>query len=212
MKYQVTKGYYRGQPQSIGRNHDEDRCVRSHGHQVTALSRREPAEAPAGATWQHGDAADSAAVAEIAQAHDAVVAAHGPSRVPGEDPSAFTAEFTTFADAVGDTRLIVVGGAGSLLAAPGVRLVDLAEFPEDYKAEALAHAAALDELRSRGGSTWSYLSPAPVIAAGERTGEFRISGDTPAGDWISYADYAVALVDEIERNQHPGARFTVASR
>jgi len=184
----------------------------SRGHEVTALSRREPEALPAGATWQHADATDAAAVAEVAAAHDVVVAAHGPSRVPGEDPSTFTAEFKAFADAVGSTRLIVVGGAGSLFASPGVRLVDLPTFPEIYKPEALAHAAALDELKARGGSNWSYLSPAPVIEAGERTGAFRLSDETPAGEWVSYEDYAVAAVDEIEQNAHPGARFTLASR
>lgn len=184
----------------------------SRGHDVTGLSRHEPAVQPTGTTWTQGDATNSAAVAGVARDHDVVVAAHGPSRIPGEDPAAFTAEFKAFADAVGSTRLLVIGGAGSLFAAPGVRLVDLPEFPAIYKPEALAHAAVLDELRARGGSTWTYLSPAPVIEAGERTGQFRQSVDTPAGDWISYADLAVAVVDEIERGEHPGSRFTVASR
>ena len=57
---------------------------------------------------------------------------------------------------------------------------------------------------------WTYLSPAPVIAPGERTGSYRVELDTPAGDQISIPDYALALVDEIEQPAHVRQRFTVA--
>jgi putative NADH-flavin reductase len=58
---------------------------------------------------------------------------------------------------------------------------------------------------------WTYLSPAPVIQPGERTGEYRVGLDSPVGDVISIEDYAVALVDEIENRAHVRQRFTVAN-
>lgn len=181
------------------------------GHEVLALSRHEPAH-PAGATWQHGDLADTAAVRDVAATVDAVVTANGPSRVPGEDPYEFADVIRGVAGAVGTTRLVVVGGAGSLLDESGRRLVDGPGFPDAYKAESLASAAALDWLRDSDSSLdWTYLSPAPVIDEGERTGAYRVSDESPAGGFISFADYAVALVDELERPAHRRARFTVAA-
>lgn len=185
------------------------------GHRVTALSRREPADTlPASVGWQHGDLADARAVATVAASHDAVVTANGPSRVPGEDPFTFAALIGSVADAVGGTRLLVVGGAGSLLVAPGgPRLVDTPEFPEAYRAESLASAEALAVLRaSRPDLDWTYLSPAPEIGPGERTGSYRSADETLAGSFVSYDDFAVALVDELERGEHRRARFTVATR
>ncbi|MGH3409599.1 MAG: hypothetical protein ACRDRJ_44955 [Streptosporangiaceae bacterium] len=58
---------------------------------------------------------------------------------------------------------------------------------------------------------WTYLSPAPVIQPGERTGGYRVGLDSPAGESISAADYAIALLDEIDQPAHRRQRFTVAS-
>lgn len=184
------------------------------GHKVTALSRHEPAgPLPDGANWRRGDASDLPDVAAVAAGHDAVIAAFGPDRTPGGDPSAFTGQFVAFARALGSsTRLGVIGGAGSLFASPGVRLVDLAEFPAAYRAESLAHAGALDALRDIDALDWFYLSPAPELGDGARTGSYRVADETPAGSWISFADLAVATVDELERPAHRRARFTVATR
>ncbi len=182
------------------------------GHDVVALSRHEPAEPLAGASWQHGDLADPASVQQVAGTVDAVVTANGPSRVPGENPDDFATLIRGVAGAVGSTRLIVVGGAGSLLDGSGERLVDGPEFPDGYRAEARASAAALEWLRGTDGSLdWTYVSPAPVIDFGDRTGSYWVADDTPAGSFISFEDYAVALVDELERPAHRRARFTVAT-
>jgi uncharacterized protein len=183
------------------------------GHDAIAVSRHEPAgELPEGVTWQRGDASDASSVAKAATDVDAVVSALGPSRQPGGDPFAFAGIVRDLAAAVGSTRLVVVGGAGSLLAAPGVRLLDTAEFPEIYKTEALASAEALEVLRGSDESVdWTFLSPAPVIDEGERTGTYRVGDDSPVGTFISFADYAVALVDELETPAHRRARFTVAT-
>jgi putative NADH-flavin reductase len=184
------------------------------GHDVVVASRRAPEAAlPDGARWEFGDAADAAAVAKAATDVDVVVSALGPSRDPEGDPYAFAGIVAGLAGAVGPTRLVVVGGAGSLLAAPGVRLVDTPEFPELYKTEALASAEALEVLRGTGPEVdWTFLSPAPVIDAGERTGTYRVGTDHPVGSFISFADFAVALVDELERPAHRRTRFTVATR
>lgn len=182
----------------------------SRGHAVTALSRR-PAEAAEGVRAVAADAADSASASKVAAEHDVVVAAMAPSREPDSDLSAFARMIGALADATAPTRLVLVGGAGSLLL-DGVRRVDTPEFPEVYKRESLATAAALDALVERGERVdWTCLCPAPVIAPGERTGEYRTGGDEAAGMSISAEDFAVALVDEIEQPAHRGRRFTVAN-
>jgi putative NADH-flavin reductase len=117
-------------------------------------------------------------------------------------------------------RLGFVGGAGSLLVAPGgPRLVDTPDFPDLYKAEALAHAEVLEALRSSGSTTdWFYVSPAGGFgsyAPGERTGSFRVGGDLlltdPEGNsTIGGSDFAIAVVDEIDQPAHHRERFTVA--
>ena len=182
------------------------------GHEVTAASRTGTAAGTPGVTSVALDATDRHAVAALAADADAVVSAIGPSREPGGDPNAFAETLVALAAAVAPTRLAVVGGAGSLLAAPGVRLVDTPDFPEIYKAEALAGAASLEALSALElDSPWTYLSPAPVIAPGERTGRYVVADNTPAGESISAEDFAVALVDELEKPSHDRRRFTVAN-
>ena len=113
-------------------------------------------------------------------------------------------------ETLGDTRLIVVGGAGSLQVG-GARLVDSPDFPEAYRPEALVAAEALDYFRGLGDDVdWTFFSPAPVIAPGERTGTYKVGTDSPAGDFVSAEDFAVALLDELEQPAHRRRRFTVA--
>jgi putative NADH-flavin reductase len=100
--------------------------------------------------------------------------------------------------------------------APGVRLVDTPEFPGLYKSEALAAAERLGVIRAEAGDLdWTYISPAAIIEPGERTGTFRTGGDRlltdAAGDSrISAEDYAIALVDELEKDNAVQRRITVA--
>jgi putative NADH-flavin reductase len=170
------------------------------GHEVTALSRSTGA-----------DMADAAAVREAASSHDVVVSATGPSRT-GEPHEPWLASVSTLIENASDARVLFVGGAGSLLTADGTRLLDTDGFPEAYKAEATSGAAALDLFRAAPEAVdWTFVSPSPVIAPGERTGSYVTALDTPAGDFVSAEDYAVALVDEIEQPQHRRQRFTVAS-
>jgi hypothetical protein len=186
------------------------------GHEVTGLSRRggqpNAGESTASLRSVRGDASDPSSVRTIAAENDVVVVAAGPSREPGGDPRAFLDLVRVVMGEVASTRLVVVGGAGSLLAAPGTRLVDLPEFPEAYKVEALTQSEALDLLRAAGPELdWTYLSPAPEISSGAKTGIYKLGGDSPAGDRINTPDFAVALVDEIEHPAHHRERFTVAN-
>lgn len=111
-------------------------------------------------------------------------------------------------------RLLVVGGAGTLEVAPGVQLMDTADFPDAYKPEALAGRVFLDALRGESSLDWTFLSPSAEFVPGERTGNFRLGRDrllvgADGKSWISMEDYATAFVDEIETPQHPRQRFTV---
>lgn len=115
--------------------------------------------------------------------------------------------------AAGVKRYLVVGGAGSLLVAPGQRLVDQPDFPEAYKAEATKGADFLDLLKTVTDLDWTFLSPSMMFIPGERTGTFRLGKDdlltNEQGSSISFADYAIALVDEVETPRHIRQRFTV---
>ncbi len=107
----------------------------------------------------------------------------------------------------------MVGGAGSLEVAPGVKLIETPQFPALYKAEAAAGGAFLDLLRQETRLDWTFLSPSALFVPGERTGKFRLGGDqlltTEKGSSISFEDYAVAMADEIEKPAHSRRRFTV---
>jgi hypothetical protein len=111
-------------------------------------------------------------------------------------------------------RLIAVVGAGSLEASPGVRVLDTPEFPQAWRPGAEGAARALETLRSEQSIDWVAVSPSWMIASGQRTGKFRIGGDQllrdAAGEsHISREDFAMAIVDEIERPKHHRQRVTV---
>jgi uncharacterized protein len=116
----------------------------------------------------------------------------------------------------GVKRVLYVGGASSLEVAPGKQLLDQPGFPEIYKAEAIEGLEALRVWRSEAaGLDWTYLSPAAEIGPGERTGKYRTTADTLLVDaegksFITFEDYAVAVLDELEKPQHVGQRFGVA--
>jgi putative NADH-flavin reductase len=178
--------------------------VRSRGLEVTRISRNADADGLA------GSAADADFATKVAADHDVVVSAIGPSRTD-DDGDAFQRSIANLVDTLSGKRLVVVGGAGSLQV-DGVALFDTEGFPPEYQTEARKSAAVLQALRETPSEVdWTYLSPAPVIAPGERTGSYKTADETPAGDQISAEDYAVALVDEIEKPAHRRARFTVAN-
>ena len=190
----------------------------SRGHQVSALvSRPERLTERTNLRAVKADVQDSAALAAQLKGHQAVISAfsgHAQTDVLGYYLSGFRSilQATKQADV---PRLLVVGGAGSLEVAPGVLLIDTPEFPAAYKGTAEGARQALQLLREEEYLDWTMLSPSLMIVPGERTGKFRLGGDEllfgAAGDSrISVKDYAVAMIDELERPAHRRARFTVS--
>ncbi|TKV76492.1 NAD(P)-dependent oxidoreductase [Rhizobium sp. AU243] len=177
------------------------------GHQVTAIARNpvKIASLP-NVVAKKGDVFDQAGLSELLKGHDAVISS---VHFTASDPA-------TLIEAVrasGVQRYLVVGGAGSLEIAPGQRVVDLPDFPAAYKAEATKGAEFLDILKQEKQLDWTFLSPSAEFVPGERTGKFRIGKDNllsnDKGSRISFEDYAIALVDEIEKPQHSRQRFTI---
>ena len=158
------------------------------------------------------DATDADALAPAVAGHDAVISAFNPSRDPdGSGTRAIVAGVKR----AGVKRLLVVGGAGSLLLPSGERVIDQPDFLAEWKKGATLTAAFLDHLREEQELDWVFLSPAAMLAPGERTGAYRVGKDhllTNAGgeSRISQEDYAAAMLDEAERPQHHRERFTVA--
>ncbi len=183
------------------------------GHEVTAIIRN-PDRLPAHPRLRaaEGDATRPAELASLVAGHDVVISAFN----PGADESGTGAR--SIIDAVKRSeveRLLVVGGAGSLEMAPGKRLVHQPDFPAQWKDGALKTAAFLDELLGETELDWAFVSPAAMLAPGERTGTYRVGGDQLLTDSdgesrISIEDYAVAMLDEAERPQHHRKRFSVA--
>jgi putative NADH-flavin reductase len=179
----------------------------SRGHEVAGVT-RSGGELPDGVRAVQGSANDVAAAKELAADSDVLVAAIGPSRTGGDHQEYLDAVDNLIAAVRGTaTRLFVVGGAGSLVV-DGNRVVDGPEFPAEYKTESLTVSQALENLRASD-VNWTMLSPAFVIAPGERTGVFRLGQDEPIGNHISAEDYAVALINEAETPAHNGRRFTL---
>lgn len=177
------------------------------GHEITAIV-RDTGKVPTqpGVTAARGDVSDQAGLAALLKGRDAVISS---VHFTASDPR----KLVEAVRAAGVPRYLVVGGAGSLEAAPGVKLVDTPQFPAEYKVEATAGAAFLDLLRQEKELDWTFLSPSALFFAGERTGRFRLGTDqlltNEKGSSISFEDYAVALVDELEKPAHSRRRFTV---
>jgi len=180
----------------------------SRGHKVTAIVRN-PENVPVlpGVTAVKGDVFDKDGLAKLLAGHDAVISA---VHFTASDPKALIAAVKQS----GAKRYLAVGGAGSLEVAPGAKLFDTPEFPAIYLDEARKGGAFLDLLKQEPALDWTFLSPSALIQPGERTGKFRLGGDQLLVDAagksaISTEDYAVALVDELEKPAHSRKRFTV---
>jgi putative NADH-flavin reductase len=177
------------------------------GHQVTAIARQPDKIAVGpGVTAKKGDVFDKAGLVHLLRGHDAVVSA---VHFTASDPKLLIEAVKE----AGVKRYFVVGGAGSLEVAPGVKLVDTPHFPAAYKAEATKGGEFLDLLHKERQLEWTFLSPSAMIGPGERRGKFRLGKDqlltTDKGSSISWEDYAIAAVDELEKPAHVRQRFTV---
>lgn len=189
------------------------------GHEVTAVVRD-----PSRLTQRHdrltvvtGDVSRPASWTDAARGNDAAIASlsarrdQDASRVPG-----YARTLLDHLGAAGITRLAWVGGAGSLEVAPGRRVIDAPDFPAAWRPEAEAQGEALEIFRAyRGPVEWTYVSPPALLEPGERTGVYRVGGDQLLVDasghsHISIAEYAVALLDRLERRDAANRRITVA--
>jgi len=189
----------------------------SRGHEVVSVSRSVPSEPVEGATNVQGSVVELDSLGDVFDGADAVVSALSPR---GDmENSVLGVLDSLIAKLSGtSTRLGVVGGAGGSLSAPGgPRLIDL-DFPEEYKHEAQVGVDSLARLEASDPALdWFFVHPAEVFGAwieGERTGSYRDGGDVVVRDadgksYISGADFAVAVVDEIENGAHRRERFTV---
>ncbi|WP_253773419.1 NAD(P)-dependent oxidoreductase [Goodfellowiella coeruleoviolacea] len=208
------------------------------GHQVTAFSRDASGiqEDRPTVAWRSLDVFDAAALTGAVAGLDVLISGYQPGSAARDladavrrsvaDPTVYATVARNLLKALEShprTRLIVIGGAGSLELAPGVVRADSDELlhesldalglPREYAAAVRGHRDALNVLRTSN-RLWTYFSPAGDIHPGERTGRFRIGGDQPVLDAqgrhrISIEDVAVALIDEVELPRHVQRRFTV---
>jgi putative NADH-flavin reductase len=177
------------------------------GHAVTGIALHVPTDVRAGMTVLQADATKPESLAPRLAGHDAVISA---VRFVTSDAGALITAVKT----AGVKRLLVVGGAGSLEIAPGKALLDTDGFPEAFKAEAKAGARFLERLRAESSLDWTFLSPSADFSPGERSGRFRLGSnqllsDAQGKSHISMEDFAIAMVDEIEKPMHSRRRFTV---
>ena len=190
----------------------------SRGYEVTGFVRNEGDNIPDGAKKVVKDLFDLT-TADL-EGFDAVIDAFGawtPETLPLHKTS--LAHMCDILSGTG-VRLLVVGGAGSLYVNPEhtLQVKDLDSFPDVFKPLANAQGAALEELRKRDDVNWTFLSPAgDFVADGERTGEYLLGGEeyfvNDRGESrISYADYAIAMIDEVESGKHIMQRFSVIGK
>jgi putative NADH-flavin reductase len=188
-------------------------------HIVTAVIRH-----PEKLTLKHpnltvtkGNVLDEEEVAMIVKGHDVVVSAFGPGFANPADFPLFVKAAESLISGTkkaGVKRLINVGGAGSLYVTPGKQLVDTPEFPEAWRVAASYQRDSLEVFKKEKDLEWTFFCPAIFIEPGIRTGEFQIGKDEPVFNSkgeskISIEDYAMALVDEIEKPQFVRQRFTI---
>ena len=185
----------------------------SRGHNVTAVARN-PTGLPANVKTVKDDLSDVNTIAAIISGADAVVSAYAP---PQDDTDQLLGVTERQIEALRkvdkNTRLIVVGGAGSLEVAPGVTILQSGHLPAEWVPIATSHEKAL-ELLKKVRHQLDLLQPAGFFEPGSRTGKFRLDTDKLVADAqgnsrISMEDYAIALVDELEKPAHERARFTI---
>ena len=188
----------------------------SRGHAVTGISRN-----PKGGLindkirWIQADVLDAETLASAIRGHDALVSAFG---IDWQKPETYHL-FSDVAHSIIRaaklavvSRIINVGGAGSLEVAPGVQLVDTPSFPEIWRRGADEQRKSLEIFRAEKTLDWTFFSPAIMIEPGPKTGRFRLGKDNPVFDekgnsTISYDDYATALIDELEKSRFHQAAF-----
>ncbi|MEV4163564.1 NAD(P)-dependent oxidoreductase [Nonomuraea dietziae] len=208
------------------------------GHHVTAFTRDAGriSEERKNVVWRSIDVLDAGSIAAVLPGLDVLISGFQPGNAAKDfadtvarsiaDPTVYATAARALLKALEShprTRLIVIGGAGSLEVEPGLvpadsddilhQSLDQLGLPRAYAAAVRGHRDALNVLRTSN-RLWTYFSPAEDIAPGQRTGRFRIGGDQPVVDAdgrsrISSEDAAVALVDEAELPRFVQRRFTI---
>lgn len=182
------------------------------GHQVTAVVRN-PESISENVKSVRDDLSSAGRMAEIVAGADAVVSAYSPPPSDTDQLIGVTEREIAAVGKAGVPRLVVVGGAGSLEVSPGVTLLASGHLPKEWVPIAASHAKALERLKASA-INWTYFSPSAFFEPGVRTGKFRLGSDSLISDEqgnsrISFEDYAVALVDELEKPRHERSRFTI---
>ena len=188
------------------------------GHEVAAIVRNPDTLTPHEKLRpMKGDVYNEAEVVRLVAGSDAVISAFNPG---WSNPDIYSQQVKGAHSIIngvkkaGMKRLLFVGGAGSLEVTPGVQSVDMPGFPVEFKQGALATREALNMLRNETGLEWSFLSPSADLFPGPRTGKFRLGTDqlltnAQGESRISVEDYAMAMIDEVEKPKYIRRRFTV---
>ena len=182
------------------------------GHQATAVA-RDTSKLPSAVNAVKDDLSSVDTIASIIAGADVVVSAYAPPQDNTDALLGVTEREIAAVKKAGKARLIVVGGAGLLEVAPGVTLIASGYLPEAYIPIATSHEKALGILKASD-INWTYFSPAGYFEAGERTGKFRLGttnliANEKGESRISFADYAIALVDEIETPAHERGQLSI---
>lgn len=183
------------------------------GHSVTAVARN-PADLPPTVKAVKDDLGEVNRITAIISGTDTVVSAYAPPPNDTDQLIAVTErQIAALHKAGANIRLVVVGGAGSLEVAPGVTVLNSGHLPAEWVPIAASHEKVL-RILEKSDINWTYFSPAAFFTPGERTGKFRLGNnqlisDDQGNSRISMEDYAIALVDELEKPKHPRARFTI---
>jgi putative NADH-flavin reductase len=185
------------------------------GHTVTGVARKvDTLKGQPGLTAKTDDLSNVDRIAEVIQGADVVVSAYQPPADNTDELIAVTKREIEAVKKADVPRLVVVGGAGQLEVAPGVTLIKSGYLPAEYMPIALSHEKAAKVLEESNGVNWTYIAPAAYFVPGDRTGKYRtgtnnLVSDEKGESRISFADYAIALVDEIEKPKHERALFSV---
>lgn len=190
------------------------------GHRVTAVVRDvEKLAGKKGIEAVKADVADVDAIAKLAEGKDAIISSYNPGWANPDIARLTTENYPKIVEAAkksGVKRLLIVGGAGTLFCAPGLRVVDSGAIPEEIMGAVRALGDFyLNSLMNEQDIDWVFFSPAGTFdAEGKRTGKFRLGKDdlivdAEGNSHISVEDYAFAMIDELEKEEHHKERFTI---
>jgi len=179
------------------------------GYAVTGIARNpDKVPAMAGVTPDQGDFTRPDTITGVLAGHDAIISAA--SFIPEQ-----AEQLIASVRASGVKRFLMVGGAASLRTEPGgPKVIDTIDLPEAWKAPVMEGIRTLELLRDVDDVDWTFFSPAVMIGPGERTGSFRLGKeevvkDAAGASKISYDDYAIAMVDELDQGNNIKGRFTI---